>query len=198
MSQMIINSLRYALLKEGGNRWWTLHFNPRFFKLVLYYILFILIIALVTGIVSGASGFVADLHTMNTTPGIARRTYILARYILAGGGILVALGAIYLTIRLSLYSLFIATDQKRPFRSSWHLLKKNVWRFLGIIVLVILAVYIPSFALTYLVKMISTNHFITITTTIISSLFFTPLMMAVMSKAGALVYQTLEKGKTLK
>ncbi len=187
--QMLINGFRYALLKEGGNRWWTLHFNRRFCKLVLYYALFLCIVGLIAGGIAGSLFF--TFHVIAST---STETYMLT----GAGGILLALSALYLILRVSLYTLFIAIDQKRPFRSSWHLLKGNVGRFAALLGLCLVPIVMIS-AISALPRIVAFSHLahFNMALELIMTLVLTPLMLALFTKGASLVYQTLDEKKTV-
>lgn len=124
---LYINGFRYALFNEGGEQWWTLTLNWRFVKMILYYVLIILIVAVYIGI--------AVAITVGAHFGIGN----VALTILIGT--LLTLYGFYLIIRLaSLTFLLIAIDQTAPLKTGWHLLKKNVLRLIGLMFLIGLAI----------------------------------------------------------
>ncbi|MBS0272698.1 MAG: hypothetical protein JSR85_08675 [Proteobacteria bacterium] len=136
MISLYISGFRYAVLNEGGDRWWTLNFNKRFVKMLLYYILIVLLFVAYTGI---AAGITLGLHfgLENTT-------------LTAIVGTLLALYGIYLFVRLSLTFLLIAIDHDVPLRTSWRLLKRNVLRLIGLMLLISLA-FLAIIAITFLI-----------------------------------------------
>jgi hypothetical protein len=119
---LYINGFRYGVLGEGGDRWWTLHLNWRFVKMILYSLL-IGILATIYILITG--GIAIGAHFL---VGSTALTVIL--------GIVFVIFGIYLAIRISLTYLLIAIDQEKPIRISWRLLKGNVLRVLGLMLLI--------------------------------------------------------------
>ncbi|OJW53950.1 MAG: hypothetical protein BGO67_07750 [Alphaproteobacteria bacterium 41-28] len=119
---LYINGFRYGVLGEGGDRWWALHLDWRFVKMILYSIL-IGILATIYILITG--GIALGAHFL---VGSTALTVVL--------GILFVIYGIYLALRLSLTYLLIAIDQEKPIRVSWRLLKGNVLRVLGLLILI--------------------------------------------------------------
>lgn len=121
---LYINGFRYAVLGEGGDKWWAFSLNRRLVKMFLYYLL-IIIFYVLYGSVAGAITFV---------------TYFLIENIILTVllGVLFFMGFIYLATRLILTFLYVAVDQKEPLRTSWHLMRGNVLRVLGLFCLILL------------------------------------------------------------
>ncbi len=206
-AQMTINSVRYALLEEGGNRWWTLPLNHYFAKMMGYDALTFLIMGLTIaatwgitffagasiGIGGAAISFPASFYTPESS-------LLTGIYIGAGSTslILAIISMFYVATRIGLYYIFIVLDKKCAFRSSWRLVKGHMGRLLGLTLLIMLAIHIPFFALTSAVKFITTSPFVTLLMEVIKNLFATTLVTAVIAKAGSLVYQTLAEGKAVK
>lgn len=119
---LYINGFRYAARGEGGDKWWTFSLDKRLGKMVLYYFLIIILYALYA-LVAG---------------GITVGSYFLVESIFLTGilGTLFVLGMIYLMTRVTLTFLYVAIDQKEPLRTSWHIMKGNVLRFVGLFVLI--------------------------------------------------------------
>lgn len=188
MYTLYINGYRYSVLNEGGNRWWTLPLNMRLVKMILYTLLFslfaVLCVLTTIGIVAGA-----DYLFSNTILDV-----IL--------GILIGLYGMYLLIRIGLLLLLIAIDKPNPLRTSWHLLKGNMLRFIGLM----LTIGIVFSALTSIGKGVSiplilfsdlNNSWVVGVVDILKVLFEVFLILinwAVFSKAFALVYQSLTEG----
>lgn len=122
MLVLYINGFRYAALGERGDKWWTFSLDKRLVKMALYYFLIIILYALYA-LVAG---------------GITVGSYFLVESIFLTGilGTLFVLGMIYLMTRLTLVFLYVAIDQKEALRASWHIMKGNVLRFLGLFVLI--------------------------------------------------------------
>ena len=115
-------------------------------------------------------------------------------------GILVILAAFYPGIRLSFYALFIAIDTPKPFRSSWALLKGNIWRFVGFYALLFLVVGALIAAL-YIGLGLAFAKSETGSTIVffLNTLVFMPVLSGIIFSQGfALVYQTLKKEEPLK
>ena len=119
---LYINAFRYAALGEGGDKWWAFPLNGRLVKMFLYYLLIVVLIFVYSG---GAAG-------------VTFGSYLLIENIFLTGllGGLFAVGLIYLATRLTLTFLYVAVDQTEPLRTSWHLMKGNVLRVLGLFLLI--------------------------------------------------------------
>lgn len=128
MISLYINGYRYAVLEEGGHTWLTLNLNMRFVKMFLYAILITLLagiyIAITAGIVIGAH---------------AAAQSVALDVIL---GIICGVFGFYLMFRVILYPVIISLDQSEPIRTSWRLLRGNVLRFIGLILLVSLTILV--------------------------------------------------------
>lgn len=186
---LAINGFRYGVLQEGGNGWWALHLNKRFWKMLGYMFLVILFLG-VCGAIGG--GVIAAVHYFFTS---------LALDIVLGA--LLALCVCYILLRISLYQVLIAIDKTHPIRTSWHLLKGNILRLIGLFFLLSL-----TFGGIFLGGIL--------TSSLLGALlaFISPVLMesasvlivllgvcvyfaswAVFSKALALVYQLLKQDK---
>ncbi len=184
-----INGFRYALLQEGGERWWTLNLNWRFVKMILYYILIALLagiyIAVSIGIVVGAQAFIGSVAL----------TVIL--------GILLGLFGIYLMLRLALTFVLISIDRNNPLKTSWNLLKGNVLRLFGLVLLIGGAILLIGLAgalvlgiLGWLLALISPwLAGIALLLFLGFGILMWLLNWAVISKSMALVYKTFTEGK---
>jgi len=119
-----INGFRYAAMGEGGDTWWTFALNWRLVNVYVY--------ALLMGLAVVLYGLVAG--------GIVIGSYFLVENLFLPGliALLFTLGLIYLMSRFSLTLLYVAIDQKEALRTSWHIMKGNVLRFLGVIFLITL------------------------------------------------------------
>lgn len=126
MISLYINGYRYAVLEEGGHSWLTLNLNMRFVKMFLYAILIAILaglyIAIVAGIIIGA-------HAASQSVGLD--VFL---------GIIFGVIGFYLMFRILLYPVIISLDQSEPIRTSWRLMKGNILRFLGLIILVSLTI----------------------------------------------------------
>lgn len=118
---LYVNAFRYAALDEGGDKWWTFSLNKRLVKMFLYYLLIVTLFIAYGGIAAG----------------ITLGSYFLVENIFFAGllGILFVVGLVYFATRLTLTFLYVAVDQKEPLRTSWHLMKGNVLRVLGLFLL---------------------------------------------------------------
>lgn len=123
---LYVNGFRYGVLHEGGKSWWNLHLNKRFVKMILY--------SFLIGILGGVYALLSASIIM------------LSEYLFASvavnvilGGFLVLYG-LYLMFRITLTFLLIAIDRSEPMRVSWRLLKGNVLRVVGIILLITLRI----------------------------------------------------------
>lgn len=122
MISLYINGYRYAVLEEGGDRWFSFNFNKRFVKMFLY--------AILVGILAGlyiaiAAGMIIGAHALTANVGLD----VLL-------GIIFFLVGIYLVLRIVLYSVVISLDQSEPLRTSWRLMKGNLLRYIGLLLLV--------------------------------------------------------------
>ncbi len=185
---IIINGFRYAVLREGGNRWWTLNLDWRFVKTVLYSLLIGLLVGIYGLITAGIT--IGAYYLVESTP----LTAIL--------GILFALYGFYLLVRIGLTYLLIAIDQNNPIRVSWRLLKGSVLRLAGLILLIIIVLLgiflVGIIALSILGWALA---LITPVLLVIPGVLFLVfgfcmwlLTWAVTSKAYALVYKTFTEG----
>lgn len=189
MLSLYINGFRYAVLNEGGDHWWTLNLNMRFVKMFLYYILVILLFAAYTSI---AVGITMGLHF-----GIESTT------LTAIVGTFLALYGIYLFIRLSLTFLLVAIDHEVPLRTSWRLLKKNVLRLVGLMLLIslaFLAIIIVTFTIlgivSWILSLISPWLLgIGIFLMALAGLALWLFSFGVIIKSLALVYKSFTEGK---
>ena len=184
---MVINGVRYALLQEGGNTWWTLPCNKRSIKLGGYALLIISSMALYVGLGAGIGwGLVFLPPLVNViTIAICGTVWVISFF--------------YLITRISIYGLLIAIDKKQPLKTSWRLLKGNIWRIFW---LTMLLSFIPTFGVFGILAAINaTLHFIPLGITplpfsvlsSLSGLLVTPLSAAILWKGMSLVYQTLDK-----
>lgn len=182
-----INNIRYGVLHEGGKRWWTLHLNWRFLKMILY--------ALVLGILGGAYVL------------FAAGIIIGAHYLLMSVAVDVLLGTVffiyglYLLFRISLYGVLIAIDKPNPIRTSWALLKGNVLRLLGLYLLLILSLLgitllgVMGLGLVGIALDLISVGISMILICIFVFFMFQFIFLAVLAKASALVYQMVSGDK---
>jgi hypothetical protein len=121
-----INGFRYAALGEGGDKWWNFHWNRRLWKMFLYHLLVIVLFAVYGAVAAG----------------ITVGSYFLIEnaFLTALIGTLFGLGVFYLIGRLALVFLNVAIDKKEALRTSWHVMKGNVLRLIGLFILIWLAI----------------------------------------------------------
>lgn len=185
-----VNGYRYGVLQDRGDRWWTLNLNWRFIKMALYYLLIIILTGIygliAAGIVIGAQ-ILLDIIPL---------TVIL--------GLLFLLGGIYLIVRIALTFLLIAIDREKPLRTSWLLLKRNILRLCGLMLLLGVALLLIGgigFAITaaigIIADMMSSSFLVGLFAILIVLLggVMWILAWAVNAKALALVYKTFTEGK---
>lgn len=123
---LYVKGFRYAALKKGGDKWWEFPFDIRLIKMFLYYLLITFLIALYVGISTGIT--VSLLLFLEST--------FVTVLLSVGFSIL----GVYLITRLVLTFLYVAIDKEKALRTSWRVMKGNVWRFLLLVVLISLAV----------------------------------------------------------
>jgi len=126
LTSLYINGYRYAILGEGGDRWITLNFNMRLVKLILFNILFGLLALIYVGI---AAGIIIGAHFLLESVAL---DVIL--------GLILGLCGFYLLFRIALFPVVISMDKSSPLTTSWHLMKGNVLRFFGLMMLITLTV----------------------------------------------------------
>ncbi|MBP6950792.1 MAG: hypothetical protein KA112_00110 [Alphaproteobacteria bacterium] len=127
---LYINGFRYAIFQEAGDRWFNLHLNRRFFTMIVYSLLISIIAGLYALIVTGITiGIHYSVESLILTATVAT---------------LLAAFGFYLILRISLAFLFISIDQKKPINKSWKLLKGNVSRLLGLILLIWISIFLVS------------------------------------------------------
>lgn len=187
---LMINGFRYGVLHEGGKDWWTLRLNKRFWKVLLYMFLIIILASVYaiigTCVVLGAQYFFANI------------------FLDIAIGALFGLYGLYVLLRIFLYGLLIAIDKTHPLKTSWHLVKGNIWRLIGLTLLIWIAIGV-LFAggaivfglLGLLLALISPMlmESLSVLVVLFSGVFSYLVSWAVFSKAYALVYQTLKKDK---
>lgn len=117
-----IKGFRYAALKEGGDKWWDFPFNIRLVKMFLYFLLISFLVVIYVGISAGIT------IALNIILGSVFVTVLFS----VG---FVVLG-LYLITRLVLTFLYVAIDKEKPLRTSWYVMKGNVWRLLLLLVLI--------------------------------------------------------------
>lgn len=186
---VIINGYRYAVLRADGDRWFTLNLNMRFVKLILFWLLVGLLISIYGSI---AVGIVIGLHALFEN---------IALDVIVGG--LLGLYGLFLYLRISLYQVAISVDKSEPLKTSWALMKGNIWRLLGLIILVMLTVAIISTVGIVVLGLITSLLYLGGETLVLFSLVlwvpFGILIMllnwAVTTKAVGLVYKDLSKKK---
>jgi hypothetical protein len=126
MISLYINGYRYAVLEEAGDRWFTFNLNRRFVKMFLYGLLVALFAVIYVAI---AAGVIMGVHTLAANMGLDVTL-----------GIIFALVGIFLLFRILLYPVVISLDQGEPLSTSWRLMKGNIFRFIGLTLLVSLTI----------------------------------------------------------
>lgn len=123
-----INGCRYAVLKERGKYWWTLQVNRRLGRQILYSTL----ISVLWWIYIGFSSIICLVFygSLKNIPS----TVILAIF-------LGFCGFCWIT-RLGLTYLLVSIDQKKPLKLSWNLMRGNVLRLTGCIILGLVAFFL--------------------------------------------------------
>lgn len=188
---LYINGYRYAIFQEGSNEWLSLNLNMRFVKMVLYTI-FVSILAgiylvISIGIIWGAHSLVANM-AVNVIVGI-----------------LLALYGVYLMFRIVLFPVAIAIDRKEPLKVSWHLMKGNILRFMGLSILVALTIVLIGMIgaailgiLGFILAMASPIFAgISLVVGLVFLIFMVLLSWAVNSKVMGLIYLELAKQKAV-
>jgi len=186
---LYINGFRYAVLHEGGDRWWTLNLDWRFVKFILYYILILILATIYLSISAGLAGGLY-YGTENTA-----LTVIL--------GIALGVFGFYLALRIGLMFLLVAIDGEHPIRTSWALLKGNVFRFFLLMLLIVLSIIgitiVGAIALLILGMILALIHPVLATIAIALGIAWYIVILflswAVSSKAIALVYTSFTEGK---
>lgn len=188
LTNFYIKGFRYAVLREGGTRWWLVHFNGRVVKIILYFLLL--------GLLGSAYAGIVYAIGEATYSFLQEQNIVLILYVI------LSLYGIYLFARLSLCFLLISIDKKEPLRTSWHLLKGHVLRFIGLLVLLTLALSLITIAGTtlfaFLGTMLAASPWIVAIISILGllfSFFMWFFSWAVGTKAVALVYQTVAQHK---
>lgn len=117
-----INGYRYAIVEEKGKGLITVAVNRRFFRFIIYMIIFQTLIGIyitaIAGIVAGVNSFLER----------GEIGVLLASFLILWG--------IYINYRVTLFPLIIAVDQHQPFKTSWKLVKGNVLRLIGLSIVV--------------------------------------------------------------
>lgn len=185
MIALYINGYRYAILHEGGDGKIIINFNMRFIKMVLYGLLIGILVSVYT-LISG--GIILGAHLLFSSVGV---DIIL--------GILLTIYGFYLLFRMVLYPVAISIDQSEALRTSWHLMKGNVLRLIGLFLLVILTIgligLIGSIVLGLITVLLALGGPVLAALSLILwvpfGIFMVLLGWAVNSKVMALVYQEL-------
>lgn len=128
-----LRGYRYAILDEGGDRWWRLPVNRRLLKVIIY----ILFMGLVVSIpLIGLQSFVVYAYSVS---------YLWGCF---------ALGPVFFWIycisRLSLVFLLIGVDEKNPLKNSWKMMEHHVFQLVGLMLLIgfaLLAFILAAFLL---------------------------------------------------
>lgn len=186
---LVINGYRYAVLRADGDRWLTLNLNVRFVKLILFGIL----VGILMGIYGAVSiGIVGGLHYLvkNITLDVIVGT-ILGLYL------------VFIFFRIALYQVAISVDHGAPLRTSWDLMKGNIWRLLALVILVAITVWVIGIVGSVVIGLITSLLYLGGETLALFSLilwipfiiFILLLSWAANTKAVGLVYKELSKKK---
>lgn len=190
MGILNINTLRYGILNEGGDTWWHLDLDKRLAKIILYTIL--LLIGFMGFALVGV-GVVVAIHFLFHS---AFLDVIL--------GIAYGVMMLYVFTRLALVYPLIAIDREKPLTTSWAMLNGNVWRYLGMILLISLIMFGISFiggfiigSITGIVKVFNPfmGKFLYIILQLPFSLMMLFFQVSVLAKATSLVYLSLMAGE---
>lgn len=186
---IIINGYRYAVLRVDGDRWLTFNLNVRFVKLILYDIivqlLFFIYITIAVGIVLGINSSIHNV-TLNVIAGTLLGVYF-----------------IFIMLRISLYQVAISVDQSAPLRTSWDLMKGNIWRLIGLQILVSITVLIIAIMGIVIIRLLTSLLYLggtmlaawSLILWIPFAIFILLLYWAANAKALGLVYKDLSKKK---
>lgn len=194
----LLKGFRYGVFGEGGQKWWSFQLNKRFVKIFLYFLLVGLLAVLYVLIAGGIS-----VGTYFAVSNLLQEEVLAIVLAVILGGAFVIFG-IFLMFRIYLTFLLIAVDEIKALRTSWHMLKGNVWRLIFLILLIALTVgAIILFGVLILALLGILSYFVSpILVAIIVALgiafvlFTSFIYWAVGVKALSLVYLTLKKGTT--
>lgn len=187
---LYINGYRYGILNEGGDTWWQLQMNMRVVKLILYSLLIGLI---VVGFVLLGAGII-----------VATQLLVHNVFLDVTIGILIGLYGFYALIRLSLIFPLISIDREKPLKTSWRMLKGNVLRLIGLMILitfVIGMIGLFGFLALLLIGIIFSLLSPVVSIVVLTLLglpfiiFMWLLNWAVFAKAISLVYLSFSEGK---
>lgn len=182
---LVLKGYRYGVLGQGGDRWWDLQLNMRFVKMFLYSILIGIFAAIYTSL---TGGIIYGFHLLFES--IAFDVLLGIFFLICG---------VYLGFRIALTFLLIAIDNVKPLRSSWHLLKGNVWRFFWLVVLIafslLIIIGIGTAILTLFGMMGGTLFVIASILMFVFGILMWLIYWAALSKSYALVYETVKKEK---
>jgi len=134
-----VNGYRYVMYDEGGHKWVEFRFDHYMWKVFLFSVLIILILALAGGIVGGIT---ALIHLLDMT--------FLTVIVGSIGG----LAVIYLGMRLMFVAPFAAIGMEKPVKYSMGLTKGHVIRLFFLIFLVSILVGLLSFVVMFIVGFI--------------------------------------------
>jgi len=186
---LYINGYRYALLSEGGNSWWQLNIDKRLGRLLLYTLL-IIAIALVPVIFGVALVFLMHMAFNSIEIDVS-------------AGILVGIFLFYILLRLSLIYPLVSIDHPTPVSTSWRMLKGNVLRLLGLLLLIglkIIGIFLLGFIIIGVIGTLfffisPMLAFIPIVAAVAFLVYLWILNWAVVTKSLSLVYQTFTQGE---
>lgn len=128
---LIVGGVRYAVLQEGGDQWFSFNFNVRMLRVFLYTLL-LGILAAVYILISAVIALGAYALFTNWTLSIIF-------------GIALFIGFIYLAVRILLYQVVISLDQKEPLKTSWALMNGNILRVIGLSIVIALTFSLIAF-----------------------------------------------------
>lgn len=189
MISLYINGYRYAVLKDRKDKWFTMNFKMRWIKMLLYMILIGILSGLYLTIVGA---IIVGFHFASQS--------IALDVIL---GIIAAVIAIYLLLRIALYPTIISIDRSGPLSNSWRLMKGNLLRLLGLFILVAVTILVVGIIGSIILGIItaifalisSTLNIISVILWLLFALFMTLLTWAFTTKVMGLVYLELSVDK---
>ena len=134
-----VNGYRYVMYNEGGDKWVEFRFDKNMWRVFLFSLLVILILALAGGVVAGVTAFVAMMDMTTLTVVV---------------GSLGALAVAYLTMRMIFVVPFAAIGMEKPIKDSLEVAKGRVIRLFLLILLVTVLVVLVTFAVMLIVGLV--------------------------------------------
>jgi len=130
-----MNGYRYGILNEEKERWWYLPLNEYLFKLITCSLLIVIPIGGILSLLPIAT-FLDLVHIRITLP---------LEFIL------ICLG-VYVSARLSMVFPLVALDHKNPFRTSWQMMKGNVFRLLKMVFLMCFSIFLSILLAIFIIE----------------------------------------------